>query len=188
MGVAPVVELVDDVELFAVVRQRGEHRVTGLDHDRLGDAEGPPRLFLFEDTRLEDRVDERRGRAVTAGQLGTVDLDQRVVDLEPGQRRHAVLDRLDRRVGVDQGRASGSPRHVLHTRWNLHGRRDVGALEHDAVVGRRRQHRHGGLLAQQQALARHHHRSRQRLLMAAAGPLLDRSGIIDCLDHGQHVF
>ena len=54
-----------------------------------------------DDAGLIDRRDERRGAAVHDRHFGAVDLDDGVVDAEPGQRRqHVLRGRAQRALGI----------------------------------------------------------------------------------------
>jgi hypothetical protein len=65
------------------------------------------RCGLLLDAGLLDEEDERRRAAIHDGQLGRIDVDIRVVDAEPPQRGHQVLDGVDLHAALDR---AGTPR------------------------------------------------------------------------------
>ncbi len=107
---------------------RDLHR--GEDLDRLAGR------VLFGDAGAIDEEDEGGGGAIENRHFRPVHLDQRVVDAEPGERRHDVLDGADARLG-DPGEADlgGKPRFDHRIEAGGDGEAEIGAAENDPVPG-----------------------------------------------------
>ncbi len=110
------------------------HRAQHLDRTARG--------ALLDQAGALHQLDEGRGAAIHRRHLGTVDLDQHVVELEPGEGREQMLDGGDRHaIAGNERRAERRRRDVAPV-----GADDlVAAAEADAGIDLRRVegHRHG---------------------------------------------
>ena len=138
-------------EAESVVRIEPRPLVAVLHLDAAQDAKEFLRRRLLLDARLLDEEDKRRRAAVHDRQLGRVELDVGIVDAEPAERRHQVLDGVDLRFALDQGGGEARLAHELGARGNLHHRLEIDAAEHDAGIHGGGPQRHADLAACMQA-------------------------------------
>ena len=112
------------------------------------------RRGLLDDPGLLDQQNERRGAAVHDRQLGGVEVDIDVVDAEPAERGHQMLDGVDLHAVAHQARRQAGFADRFGARGNIDRRGQVDAPEHDAGFGRRRAQGEADFLSGVQADAR----------------------------------
>src|SRR6266852_1134633 len=123
-------------------RERGGLAVLA-DGYRLQHLDGAARRVLLDDAGAFEQEGEQRSAAVHHRHFRPVELDQRVVDLETGQRRHQMLDGRDRQAfAIVETRAQRLLDRVAPVGLDLRAG-TVGAAEDDARVRRGRMQRHG---------------------------------------------
>ena len=178
-GEADAVALGADRCLAAVIEMIGEHQAAGRggrvdredgvalsDADRILHDEGLAHPVLLEDPGAVEGLDERLARAVATGTLARVDLDDRIVDLEAGQRGHDVLDHLDARAVAADRRATLRRRDRIDPRGDRRPTRQVGATEDDPGVGHGRVEANRDVGAMEEADSAHLRRAGDRTLSA----------------------
>ena len=123
----------------AVDRAKFREGCPGLDADVAEDLEPAPRRVAGGDAGLVDRLDEGERGPVEDRHLGAVDLDQSVVDAQPVQGGHQVLDGGDRAgldVTQDGAEFGGGDEGVMRLDQAVVAVGGAGAEEGDAVIGR----------------------------------------------------
>ncbi len=134
-GRPAVVEAVGQDELVGVARVGRQDARPVADRHRPVDDERLAGPVLLDDPRAMEGLDERPARPVAAGGLGPVDLDPAVVDGEPGQGGHDVLDHLDGRRAALEGRPPLAGGDILDVRRDGGRPGQIAPDEDDAGVG-----------------------------------------------------
>ena len=128
-----VVEVIRQHQAIGGTWVRSEGRVPLAHRDGPVDDVGWPGLALIGDARVIQGLDEGLARPVAAGGLGPIDLDDAIVDLEPGERGHDVLDHLDDGRAILDGRAPLSGDDLGDVGADGRRSRQVGSDEDDAL-------------------------------------------------------
>jgi hypothetical protein len=165
-----VVECVADAE--GVARHDAHPPRAAADVDRVRQLDRAPARRLRLASGVRQQCHEGFGAAVGRGYLGAVHLDAEVVDAEAGRGRHEVLDRLDSRPALSDGRG------VVRIDDTLGRSRDRIAVgtdaEDDAGVGRSGCQGQPGRLARMKPNSLQRHRLPDSLL--AHYDLVEQSG------------
>jgi len=135
----------------AVVRIEARPAVAVAHLDRPADAEEAlRRALLLEAGRLQQEH-ERRGAAVHDRHFRPREVDVEIVDPEPGERGHQVLDGGHLSPAALERAAQARVAHRLGARADVDRRREIDPAEDDAGVARRGTQRHDDLAAGVQA-------------------------------------
>ena len=172
----------DDLDALAADRVRGEidgeaqreflgglERRCGLARfhpDGLQDSDRAPRRVLLNEAGALDEMDEWRGAAIHRRNFGPVELDQYVVELEPGERGQQMLDRRDRHAAMRERRAQRRRHDVAPRRSDVDSL--LPATEMDAEIDRGRMEGHGDRRAGMETQATAPDRALERLLPCGA--------------------
>jgi hypothetical protein len=131
-----------DAEIHFEAVERGELSplVAVLDADLATDAdEAFRRVLLFNARRLQQKH-EWTGASVHDRDLRSGKVDDHVVDAEPGEGRHQMLNRRHLDAVLHERGAEHRFAHELRIGRNVHRPVEIDAAEHDArVLGRRAQ-------------------------------------------------
>jgi len=146
---AAVIEVVDDFDrVLAFAGRSGHDVVRSFGHaNRLGDPEHLARTVLGDDAGLFELLDKRNTTSVKGRDFVGVQLHKHVVDAQPRQSRHAMLDGLDLHGPVPNGGPPEAFGDVLNNGRNSDWRLLIGPHEHHAGVGVGRAEAHDRLLA-----------------------------------------
>ncbi len=128
-----VVDAVGDLE---GARRLDANRAFAIpDLEAATDLEPPARHRLLDDPGGPDQEHERGRAAVHDRDLGSVDLDPRVVDAEAVERRQKMLDCADRHIAAAQGRGIAVATQRIRSHRDLDRMREVAAQEDQPGVG-----------------------------------------------------
>ena len=133
-----MVEFDGESQLESVVWIEPRPLVAVLDLDALFHAdEAFRRVLLLDSSRLQQEH-ERSGTAVENRNLGRIDVDEQVVDTQPGQRRHQVLDGRNLDVALGQSRTQARVDNCLRVGNQIDRRIEIDAAKDDAGIRRGR--------------------------------------------------
>jgi len=143
LGAEDRVRKVDgEVELESVEGREARPLVAVADFQRGSHAQIAFGGRLLDDAGGLQQKNERTCTAVHDGQFRTGNVDIQIVDTEPRERRHQMLDGRHTRIANLQCRRQSRVAHIGSEGRNGHRLRKVGSLKHNAGVRRRRSQRH----------------------------------------------
>ena len=109
---------------------------------------------LIDNPRVLEGLDKRKAAAIHPRHFRAIDLYFQIINPQPRDRGHAMLNSLDRIRTCLNGRTSGTPRDVLDERRDADWTSQIRPDKDDAMPYRRRLEGEGGLRAGEEAASR----------------------------------